>query len=131
CESCTDLIGLDDVCRNIRSLIYYDPGNAVYYAVADEPLPASRQARDHHQFVTLEFSREHLQKQLVQNESDLEADIRRIIFGEKNKKVVARTKPMTIKKRGVVPTLAEPRAPKAPQLFWYKTKPWNLRGHLL
>src|SRR5205823_2300948 len=59
----------------------YLPGNSGYYAVADEPLSASRQARDHHQFVTLEFSRNHLQKQFVQNEADLEPEIRRVIFG--------------------------------------------------
>ena len=45
--------------------------------------PASRRAHDHHQFVTLEFSREHLQKQFARNEADLEPEIRRSIFGEK------------------------------------------------
>src|SRR4051794_1179071 len=40
----------------------YTPGSAGFYALTDQPLRASRQARDHHRFVTLEFSREHLQK---------------------------------------------------------------------
>ena len=31
----------------------YLPGNCGYYAVADRPLPASRRAHDHHQFITL------------------------------------------------------------------------------
>src|SRR5207253_71434 len=48
-----------------RSQADYVPGSAGYYALTDQPLQASRQAGDHHQFVTLEFSREHLQKQLV------------------------------------------------------------------
>src|SRR6201993_4587301 len=91
----------------------YSPGNCGYYAVADEPLPASRRARDHHQFATLEFSREHLQKQFVRNEADLEPEIRRIIFGDKNETVVAPTRPMTIQQRGVVASLAEPPVAKA------------------
>ena len=67
----------------------YLPGNCGYYAVADGPLPASRRAHDHHQFVTLEFSREHLRNQLAQNEADLEPEIRRILFGKKEENVVA------------------------------------------
>src|ERR1700755_1589743 len=39
------------------------PGDSGYYASGDEPLPASRRAHDRHQFVTLEFSRKHLQRQ--------------------------------------------------------------------
>src|SRR5436189_242113 len=49
----------------------YVAGSAGYYSVADEPLRASRQARDHHQFVTLEFSRAHLQTQLADCEGNL------------------------------------------------------------
>src|SRR5256886_9297614 len=66
----------------------YAPGNSGYYAIGDEPLPASRRAHDHHQFVTLEFSRKHLQKHFVHNESDLVPQIRRVIFGDKDEAVV-------------------------------------------
>ena len=76
-EFCLNLSGHGAVGRDGRSRSDYFPGNSGYYAVADEPLPASRQAGDHHQFVTLEFSREHLQRQFVQSESDLERRPRR------------------------------------------------------
>jgi len=79
--------------------------------------------------VTLEFSRQHLQKQLVQNESDLEPEIRRIIFGDKNKTVVAATRPMTIQQRGVVASLAEPPVAKAAQGLWYQSKALELMAH--
>ena len=75
----------------------YAPGNSGYYAIGDEPLPASRRANDHHQFATLEFSRAHLQKQFVQNEADLEPQIRRVIFGDKDETIVAPTRPMSIR----------------------------------
>src|SRR5436190_10096068 len=57
----------------------YLPGSAGYYALSDRPLHASRQGRDHHRFVTLEFSREHLQSQLVDCEADLDSDLRSAI----------------------------------------------------
>src|SRR5437667_405074 len=91
----------------------YLPGNCGYYAVADEPLPASRRAHDHHQFVTLEFSREHLRNQLAQNEADLEPQIRRILFGKKEENLVAPARPMTMQQRSVVASLTEPPVPKA------------------
>src|SRR5438128_11272637 len=109
----------------------YLPGNAGYYAVADEPLSASRQARDHHQCVTLEFSRNHLQKQFVQNEADLEPEIRRVIFGGTDESVVAPARPMSIQQRSVVASLAEPPVAKAAQILWYQSKALELMAHFL
>ena len=74
-EFCLNLQGHGAVGAIGRRQSDYLPGDSGYYAVGDEQLPASRRAHDHHQFVTLEFSRKHLQKQLVQNESDLEPEI--------------------------------------------------------
>src|SRR6266705_4679476 len=109
----------------------YLPGNSGYYAIADEPLTASRRAHDHHQFVTLEFSREHLQKEFVRNEADLEPEIRRIVFGDKKENVVAPARPMTMQQRGVVVSLAEPPVAKAAQILWYQSKALELMAHFL
>jgi len=109
----------------------YAPGNCGYYAIGDELLPASRRANDHHQFVTLEFSRNHLQKQFVQNESDLEPEIRRLIFGDEDKSVVAPARPMTMEQRSVVTTLADPPVAKAAQILWYQSKALELMAHFL
>src|SRR5207245_1491386 len=94
-------------------------------------LPASRRANDHHQFVTLEFSRKHLQKQRVQNESDLDPGIRRVIFGGKDESVVAPARPMSIQQRSVVAGLAEPPVAKAAQILWYQSKALELMAHFL
>ena len=104
----------------------YLPGNCGYYALADGPLPASRRARDHHQFVTLEFSREHLRTELAQNESDLEPEIRRILFGKKEENVVAPARPMTMQQRNVVASLTEPPVAKAARVLWYQGKALEL-----
>src|SRR5213595_2571050 len=78
-EFCLNLEGRGEVNGRGAERSAYLPGNSGYYAIADDPLEATRQARDRHQFVTLEFSRKHLQAELVQNEADLEPDLRRVI----------------------------------------------------
>src|SRR6266478_931319 len=130
-EFCLNLDGRGAVGTQRQARSDYVPGNSGYYAVADEPLPASRQAHDHHQFVTLEFSRNHLRKQLVQNEADLEPEIRRVIFGDKNENVVAPARPMSIQQRNVVATLADPPVAKAAQILWYQSKALELMAHFL
>jgi hypothetical protein len=60
-EFCLNLQGHGAVGALGRTQSDYVPGDSGYYAVGDEQLPASRRAHDHHQFVTLEFSRKHLQ----------------------------------------------------------------------
>lgn len=109
----------------------YEPGNSGYYAISDEPLPASRRAHDRHQFVTLEFSRAHLQKELVQNVDGLEPEIRRILFDDKNDTVVAPVRPMSIEQRNVIASLAEPPVAKAAQVLWYQSKALELMAHFL
>jgi len=130
-EFCLNLNGHGAVGAEGWTRSDYDPGNSGYYAIADEPLPASRHARDHHQFVTLEFSRSHLQKQLMQNEPGLEPEIRRVIFGDRTETVVAPTRLMSIQQRDVVASLREPPVAKAAQILWYQSKALELMAHFL
>ncbi|MEP6602915.1 MAG: AraC family transcriptional regulator [Spartobacteria bacterium] len=130
-EFCLNLEGRGAVGSTALARSDYVPGSSGYYAIGDEPLSASRRARDHHQFVTLEFSRKHLQKQFVQNESDLEPQIRRVIFGDKDENVVAPARPMSIQQRSVVATLADPPVAKAAQEIWYQSKALELMAHFL
>jgi AraC family transcriptional regulator len=130
-EFCLNLQGHGEIGVGGKMYSDYSPGNCGYYAIGDEPLAASRRARDHHQFVTLEFSREHLQKQFVQNEADLEPQIRRIIFAGKDGSVIAPARPMTVEQHGVVASLAEPPVAKAAQILWYQSKALELMAHFL
>lgn len=109
----------------------YVPGSAGYYAVADEPLPASRQARDHHQFVTVEFSNRHLQQQLADCEGDLDPQLRAAVFPEKEKSIVSSARPMTSDQRQVVSSLLSPPVAKAAQSLWYQSKALELMSHFL
>src|SRR5205807_4728002 len=128
-EFCLNLEGHGEI--GVARKTDYAPGNSGYYAIGDEPLPASRRANDRHQFATLEFSRKYLQKQFVENEGDLEPQIRGIIFGDKDETVVAPTRPMSIQQRGVVASLAEPPVSKAAQILWYQSKALELMAHFL
>jgi AraC family transcriptional regulator len=128
-EFCLNLEGHGEI--GAPDKVDYSPGNCGYYAIGDEPLAASRRARDHHQFVTLEFSRKHLQSQFVQNEADLEPEIRRVIFGQKNETVVAPARAMSIEQRNVVASLSAPPVAKAGQILWYQSKALELMAHFL
>jgi AraC-like DNA-binding protein len=109
----------------------YVPGSAGYYAVATEPLRASRQARDHHQFVTVEFSNRHLQQQLADCEGDLDPQLRAAIFPEKERSIVSSARPMTPDQRQVVSSLLSPPVAKAAQSLWYQSKALELMSHFL
>jgi AraC family transcriptional regulator len=130
-EFCLNLQGHGAVGTAGRMRRDYVPGDCGYYAIGDDQLPASRRAHEHHQFVTLEFSRKHLQKQLVENESDLEPEIRRVIFDDKNENVVAPARPMSMQQRNVVATLTNPPVAKAAQILWYQSKALELMAHFL
>jgi AraC-like DNA-binding protein len=109
----------------------YVPGSAGYYALTDQPLQASRRARDRHQFVTLEFSRAHLQKQLAGCEGELDPQLRAAIFPGKELTIVSAARPMSAEQKNVVATLPHPPVSKAAQSLWYQSKALELMAHFL
>jgi AraC family transcriptional regulator len=109
----------------------YVPSSAGYYAVADEPLAASRQARDHHQFVTVEFSNRHLQQQLADCEGDLDPTLRAAIFPQKTRSIISSARPMTSEQLQVVASLLRPPVSKPAQSLWYQSKALELMSHFL
>jgi AraC-like DNA-binding protein len=109
----------------------YVAGSAGYYAVAAEPLEASRQARDHHQFVTVEFSNRHLQQQLSDCEADLDPQLRAAIFPGKERSMVSAARPMTSEQHQVVASLLAPPVSKVAQSLWYQSKALELMSHFL
>ena len=128
-EFCLNLEGRGAV--GARSQSDYLPGSSGYYSLGDEPLPASRRAGDRHQFVTLEFSRDHLQRQLADCESDLDPQLRRAVFEDDEKNVVSTPRTMAAEERAVVSTLRQPPVPRAAQSLWYQSKALELMSHFL
>jgi AraC-like DNA-binding protein len=130
-EFCLNVDGRGEVGESEPSRGTYLPGNCGYYALADDPLWATRRAKERHQFVTLEFSRQHLQRELGQNEEDLEPKLREIIFGDKEMRVVARPRAMSVEERAVVASLLDPPVAKAARVLWYKSKALELMAQFL
>jgi AraC family transcriptional regulator len=130
-EFCLNLGGHGAVGSSPRLKRDYLPGTSGYYAVADAPLSASRQAKEHHQFVTLEFSRTHLQQQLEHCEEDLDTQMRHAVFSGKEEAVVSTPQPITAEQRNVVGSLLKPPVPKAAQILWYQSKALELMAHFL
>ena len=127
-EFCLNLNGRGAV-RAAGAHAEFVSGTSGYYAITDDPLSAIREANDHHQFVTLEFSRAHLQKQLAANASDLDSAMRDSIF--ENGVHVSTPRPMTAEQRTVVGSLTEPPVAKAAQVLWYQSKALELMAHFL
>jgi AraC-like DNA-binding protein len=109
----------------------YVPNSAGYYAMADEPLPASRHARDRHQFVTVEFSNRRLQEQLADCEGELDPQMRAAIFPKKDRAIVSSARPMTAEQHQVVASLLQPPVSKPAQSLWYQSKALELMSHFL
>jgi AraC-like DNA-binding protein len=128
-EFCLNVEGRGAV--GARSQADYVPGSAGYYAVTDEPLHASRQAGDHHQFVTLEFSREQLQRQLADCEADLDPQLRAAVFAGKERSIVSTARPMSAEQHQVVASLVQPPVSKSAQSIWYQSKALELMAHFL
>jgi AraC-like DNA-binding protein len=128
-EFCLNLEGRAAI--GARSRSDYVAGSSGYYAVADGPLPATRTAKDRHQFLTVEFSRDHLQKQLAGSEADLDTEVRRAVFAEKEENVVSTPRPMGADQRAVVGSLLQPPVAKAAQSLWYQSKALELMAHFL
>lgn len=128
-EFCLNLEGRGAVGSRTRS--DYFAGSSGYYAVADDLLPATRHARERHQFVTVEFSREHLQEQLEVHESELDAQVRRAVFPVKEASFASTPQAMSAQQRQVVSSLLQPPVPKAAQSLWYQSKALELMAHFL
>jgi AraC family transcriptional regulator len=130
-EFCLNLDGRGAVGRSRSPLIDYGPSSSGYYAVGGEPLRATREAHDHHRFVTLEFSRARLQEQVAAAEDDLTPAMRDTIFPKGEQSAVSQPQPMSAEQRAIVASLTEPPVAKAAQVLWYQSKALELMAHFL
>jgi len=130
-EFCLNLDGRGAVGQDEEGRGNYGPGTSGFYSLGEEPLSATRSAHDRHRFVTLEFSREHLQKQLENYEGEIEPQMRAAIFPAKDRTVISKPRPMSVQQRDVVMGLSQPPVPKAAQALWYQSKALELMAHFL
>lgn len=130
-EFCLNLEGRGAIGRGRSGQLNYLPSSSGYYAINDEPLRATREAHDRHRFVTLKYSREHLQAQLAASEDDLTPAMREMVFPTKPRSVVSQPQPMSAEQRAIVSSLPTPPVPKAARVLWYQSKAIELMSHFL
>src|SRR5258708_2005106 len=130
-EFCLNLDGRGAVGRGGSAPQDYGPSSSGYYAIGEEPLHATRQANDHHRFVTLGYSREIVKAQLASSESELSRTMRDVIFQKGEQSIVSRPQQMSAEQRAIVASLAEPPVPKAARIIWYQSKALELMAHFL
>jgi AraC-like DNA-binding protein len=130
-EFCLNLDGRGAIASSRSAPLDYLPSSSGYYAIGDEPLHATRQAHDHHRFVTLEFSRSHLQAQLAASEGELTPAMRAVVFPSEEQSVISQPQPMSADQRAIVAGLMAPPVPKAAQILWYQSKALELMAHFL
>ncbi len=109
----------------------YQPRSTGFYSLGDEPLAALRGANESHRFLTLEFSRSHLQQQLAASAGEMEPQMRAAVFPKKDTTVISRPRGMSTQQLEVVASLAQPPVPKAAQALWYQSKALELISHFL
>lgn len=130
-EFCLNLDGRGAIGRARNAARDYLPSSSGYYAIGDEPLRATREGNAHHRFVTLEFSRAHLQTQLAANEEELSPQMRELVFPKHERGIISQPQPMTPEQRAIVSSLTNPPVPKAAQVLWYQSKATELMAHFL
>ncbi|MBA3962581.1 MAG: helix-turn-helix transcriptional regulator [Chthoniobacterales bacterium] len=130
-EFCLNLEGRGSIGNGRGIALSYLPSSSGYYAVGSEPLRATRQAHERHRFVTLKFSRAHLQSQLAATEGDLTPAMREAVFPTREQNVVSHPHPMSAEQRAIVASLAAPPVPKAARILWYQSKATELMSHFL
>lgn len=128
-EFCLNVEGCGSVGTQGQS--EYIAQSSGYYSTVEEPLAATRCARQRHQFVTLQFSRAHLQQQLAESESDLDPMLRRAVFPDRETNVVSSPRLMSNQQRALVSGLLQPPVSKPAQSFWYQSKALELMAHFL
>jgi len=120
-ELCLNLSGLGEVRRGRREVVL--GGNAVgLYAVADESLEATRRAGEQHRFVTVEFSREFITRQLENSAAHVEPTLRKAVLGRRAQSAVAEARPLTTAQQALVARLAKPPVTPAALPLWYQSK---------
>lgn len=123
-EFCLNLEGRGAV--GVTPQTDYTPGSYGYYSVGEEPLYASRRGNERHRFVTFEFARSLLQRQLAECEGDLDPQIRSAVFASEQGEVVSGARPMPSEQRAIVAGLVEPPVSKAARSLWYQSKALEL-----
>jgi AraC family transcriptional regulator len=128
-EICLNLAGHGWV-RNGKSEAKFTPMTAGFYCRGEEPLQAQRQAKERHQFITVELAPEFLTRYLAGQEAALHPLIRSVIAGKRSVTGVGTGISMNAAQQQLIASLRNPPVFAAAQSLWYQGKAAELMAQL-
>jgi AraC-like DNA-binding protein len=120
-EICLNLAGHGTVQFN-QQLTKFNPMTAGFYCRGEETLRAARNARERHQFITVELAPVFLARHLAGQETSLHPLIRAVVEGRRQGSGVAASAPMNAAQQQLIASLRNPPVFAAAQPLWYQGK---------
>ena len=120
-EICLNLAGNGSV-RSGENETRFSAMTAGFYCRGREPLTATREARQRHQFITVELAPEFLTRHLAGQASSLHPLIRGIVQSRRQVTGVAASAPMNAAQQQLIASLRNPPVFVAAQSLWYQGK---------
>ena len=128
-EVCLNLAGNGRVAFNGESADF-TPLTVGFYRRGEQPLRASRQAEQRHQFLTVEMSFEFLRQHLSDFASSLHPLVREIVAGQTEKSAVTAATRLTSRQQQLLASLREAPVLAVAQKLWYQTKALEVAAEL-
>ena len=128
-EVCLNREGNGRVAFNKREAAF-TPLTIGFYRRGDEALPATRQANQQHQFLTVEMSFDFLRRHLGEFVTALHPLVRDVVSGQSEKSAVAPTTRLTTRQLQLLTNLRQAPVLSMAQSIWYQAKALELAAEL-
>ena len=128
-EVCLNLEGNGRVAVN-QSEAWFAPLTAGFYRRGEQPLRAARQARQRHQFLTVEMSFDFLRRHLSDYVTSLHPLVRDVVAGQSEKSAVTRPARLTSRQQQLLASLREAPVLALAQSVWYQAKALEVAAEL-
>ena len=120
-EVCLNLEGNGRVNFNKQEAAF-TPLTAGFYRRGEQPLRATRQANQRHQFLTVEMSLDFVRRHLSDFITSLHPLVRNVVSGQSEKSAVALTTRLTSRQQQLLASLRDAPVLALAQPVWYKAK---------
>jgi AraC family transcriptional regulator len=108
----------------------FTPLTIGFYRCGEEALPATRQANQQHQFLTVEMSFDFLRRHLSEHAASLHPLVREVVSGQSEKSAVAPTTRLTTRQQQLIASLRDAPVLSMAQSVWYQAKALELAAEL-
>lgn len=128
-EVCLNLAGNGRVAVNHRAATF-TPLTVGFYRRAGQPLRATRQADQRHQFLTVEMSFDFLRRHLGDSVASLHPLVREAVASQPQKSAVTPPRRLTSRQQQLLSSLREAPVSAAARHLWYQSKALELEAEL-